>query len=244
MAKQAGKFLTAEWSNLIMANYVVPKEVLDPFVPRGTELDAWQGEYYMSLVGFMFLRTRVLGIPIPFHQNFEEVNLRFYVKHKHEGEWRRGVVFIKEIVPKWAITTVARTVYGEPYATHKMRHTTNVEKDKIHLAYEWKSGDKWNKLAATGALPAIPMEEGSEAEFIAEHYWGYTQLNPRKTSQYEVNHPKWDIYKVLDHDIDIDIANVYGKEFAPYLTGDPASVFIAKGSDIVVRKGKTIKFPK
>ena len=242
MEKQAGKFLTAEWSNLIMANYVVPKEVLQPFVPKGTELDDWQGEYYMSLVGFMFLRTKVLGIPIPFHQNFEEVNLRFYVRHKHEGEWRRGVVFVKEIVPKWAISFVANTVYGEHYATRKMRHTTQEEKDKIHLSYEWKTGDKWNKIAATGALPAVPMQEGSEAEFIAEHYWGYTQVTPKKTSQYEVNHPKWDIYEALDCDIDIDIAKVYGEVFEPYFSVKPASVFIAKGSDIVVRKGRTLKF--
>src|SRR6185503_10439864 len=104
---------TAHWRFLMMLNYEVDPSVLHPLVPRGTELDTWHGRTYASVVGFLFLDTRVLGLAIPFHRDFEEVNLRFYVRRREAEAWRRGVVFIKEIVPRWAIATVARVAYNE-----------------------------------------------------------------------------------------------------------------------------------
>src|SRR5688572_6623984 len=108
-------FLTAQWRALAMLNWKVPAEVLEPYVPRGTELDFHQGETYVSIVGFMFQDTRLLGVPIPFHRTFEEVNLRFYLRREVAGEIYRGVAFIREVVPRWAVSTVARLAYNEQY---------------------------------------------------------------------------------------------------------------------------------
>ena len=108
-------FLTAEWRKLAIANYVIDQRVLAPYIPVGTELDLWNGNCYVSLIGFLFKNTRLLGFSIPFHANFEEVNLRFYVKRKDGEGWKRGVVFIKEIVPKFALSVVANVVYNENY---------------------------------------------------------------------------------------------------------------------------------
>ncbi|MBT8255930.1 MAG: DUF2071 domain-containing protein, partial [Bacteroidia bacterium] len=108
-------FLKAEWRKLILVNYVVDPKILEPYIPNDTQLDLWQDKCYVSLVGFMFQNTKLLGVKVPGHVNFEEVNLRFYVKRKVGNEWRRGVVFIKELVPKWALSFVANTVYGESY---------------------------------------------------------------------------------------------------------------------------------
>ena len=116
-------FLTGEWRYLAMLNYRVDAALLEPFVPHGTTLDDWQGTTYVSLVGFLFRDTRVLGVPIPLHRDFEEVNLRFYVRREADGEVRRGVTFIKEIVPRPAIATVARLAYNEPYVALPMRHS-------------------------------------------------------------------------------------------------------------------------
>jgi uncharacterized protein YqjF (DUF2071 family) len=69
-----GKFLTAEWRYLAMINYEIDPAILLPHVPRGTELDEWQGKTFVSMVGFHFLNTRVLGVPLPFHRNFAEIN--------------------------------------------------------------------------------------------------------------------------------------------------------------------------
>src|SRR5579859_1008263 len=107
-------FLSAEWRDLLMLNYEVDPACVQQYVPAGTELDSFAGKTYVSLVGFRFCRTKLLGVlPIPFHSEFEEINLRFYVKRRDINEIRRGVVFIAEIVPKQAIALTARWFYGE-----------------------------------------------------------------------------------------------------------------------------------
>jgi len=235
-------FLTAEWRKLIMANYIVPPELLTPHLPYGTELDIWQGHCYVSLVGFMFLKTKVLGVPFPLHRNFEEVNLRFYVRHFDGVEWKRGVVFISEIVPKPAIVWVANSIYGESYATCRMRHQWQMEEHRFAVSYDWKkySGGPWNRISVKtkpqpGSLPA-----GSAAEFITEHYWGYAKRGPQRTFEYAVEHPRWDVYEVLEHEIVCDTARFYGPEFAEILAAPPASIFMAEGSSVLVRQKKVL----
>ena len=232
-------FLSAEWRKLLMANYVVPPELLAAYVPWGTELDFWQGKCYVSLVGFMFLDTKVLGLPIPFHRDFEEVNLRFYVRRQTAQESRRGVVFIKEIVPKPAISLVANVVYRGNYATQRMRHAWEISSEQQRVSYEWKPlwGSEWYKMAAVTEPTAQPIAEGSEAEFITEHYWGYARASGLRTNEYQVEHPRWDVYPVRAFDIRGDFGRLYGEAFGKILSRPPYSVFVAEGSEVrVLRK--------
>lgn len=232
-------FLKAQWRKLAILNYVVPQELLKPYVPFGTELDIWEDKCYVSVVGFMFLDTRVLDLKIPFHINFEEVNLRFYVKRYENGEWKRGVVFIKEIVPKSAITFVANTLYKENYETCKMSHDWKGDQDKIEVSYSFEKGGQ-NSLKVIAENSPQELEEGSEAEFITEHYWGYAKMTESKSNEYEVTHPKWFTYPVISHEVSIDFEKVYGKDFKMLNNQDPFSVFLAEGSDITVEKGALI----
>jgi len=233
-------FLHAEWNNLIMANYVVPKELLSPFIPYKTELDLYKEKTFVSLVGFMFLNTRILGLSVPYHINFEEVNLRFYVKYHDRGKWKRGTVFIKEIVPKPAISFIANNIFREKYSTMKMKHFHIEKSDVIETCYEWKYKNKWNKLAASSQKKSLPMRINSEEEFIAEHYWGYTKYNENKTYEYEVNHPRWEIFKVLNYTINCDFSGIYGDEFSFLSNTKPSSVFMAKGSEVRIHSKQTL----
>jgi uncharacterized protein YqjF (DUF2071 family) len=231
-------FLKAEWRRLAMANYVVDKSLLENYLPPGTEIDRWRDRCYVSLVGFMFLNTSVMGMKIPFHINFEEVNLRFYVRY-NEGDPKRGVVFIKEIVPKPALTWVANTLYQEHYVTLPMKHSWELMGGKLMVGYQWKK-EKWNSFQVTAGRSALDIETGSEEEFITEHYWGYTKRRDGTTSEYAVEHPRWQVYPTTDYSIAVDFASVYGEEFG-FLRGEtPASVFLAEGSEILVRRGKRI----
>jgi len=233
-------FLRAEWRKLILANYIIDKEVLLKYVPAGTELDLWNGNCYVSLVGFMFKNTKLLGIKIPFHTNFEEVNLRFYVKRFDNGVWKRGVVFIKEIVPKRALTFVANTIYKENYETLPMKHTWTLENGEQTIDYKWKKDGLWYSMSVQTSMERSMMESGSEEEFIAEHYWGYAQVNSKKTNEYEVTHPKWEVYEVKDYKIDIDFKAVYGSDFEMLNNSKPTSVILAEGSKITVENKKSI----
>lgn len=229
-------FLTAEWRKLAFANYVIDPEILSKYLPAKTELDFWDGNCFVSLVGFKFANVRLKGFRIPFHTDFEEVNLRFYVRHKAAEGWRRGVVFIKEIVPKPGITFVADAIYKENYVTMPMDHLWQESETALNVRYRWKSGN-WNSFAllASNALAAI--REGSQEEFITEHYWGYAQASPVKTSEYEVAHPRWQVYPVKEYTIDVDFGKVYGPEFSFLSQATPETVFLAEGSAISIKPG-------
>lgn len=230
-------FLTAEWRNLLMANYEIDPSLLQPFLPCYTELDTFNGTHYVSLVGFLFQNTRVRGLSVPFHRTFEEVNLRFYVRYKETGTWKRGVVFIKELVPRRMITFVANTVYKEKYATHPMRHAWSSSDEALQVEYYWKVKDAWNYLKAIAEKEPMPLVQGTEEEFITEHYWGYTFVNNACTGEYRVAHPSWRVHPVRSYDIHCDVATLYGPQFTGALTQPPRSVFLAEGSPIQVGKG-------
>lgn len=212
---------------------------MQKYLPPFTELDDWQGKYYVSLVGFMFMDTRFRSFGIPFHTNFEEVNLRFYVKYNENGIWKRGVVFIKEIVPKRAITFVANTVYKENYQTLPMKHNWVLNEQELLVEYLWKTKN-WNKFSVIAHIASQSMEVGSKEEFITEHFWGYTKIGPNLTSEYQVEHPRWEIYPVKSYDINVDFEANYGKDFDFLSQSKPASVILAEGSPITVLKGKKI----
>jgi uncharacterized protein len=237
----AKTFLTAEWRKLIMANYVVEPKLLEPYLPEGTVLDLYEDRCYVSLVGFLFQDTKIKSIAIPFHRTFEEVNLRFYVQHTTAiGERRRGVVFISELVPRFALSMVANTVYGENYATVAMRHAWNETDAERVVAYRWRHQSRWNELKVTADLQEEAIEAGSAEEFFTEHYWGYTKRRDGSTMEYGVLHPRWQMYPILQHSIDVDFGALYGDGFASLSTRAPESVLLAEGSKIEVRSGERI----
>ena len=234
-------FLKAEWRKLAIVNYAIDINFLTEYIPAGTELDLWNGKCFVSLVGFMFKNTRLLGIKIPFHTDFEEVNLRFYVKRFEKGEWKRGVVFIKEIVPKRALTFVANTIYNENYETMPMSHNWTESEDLRIVEYNWTKENKNNNFQVTASKESFDIESESETEFITEHYWGYAKVNSNKSNEYEVTHPRWKAYEVKDYKIKIDFESLYGEKFGFLNSIKPNSVMLAEGSEITVENKKTIK---
>jgi uncharacterized protein len=234
-------FLTAAWRDLVMLNYEIDPSILAGRVPDGCAIDDFEGRTFVSVVGFRFLDTRVLGVPIPFHRNFEEVNLRFYVRREADGTRRRGVVFVKEIVPLAAIAEVARRVYGENYVALPMRHAiTGAGADRATVAYHWRRSGSWEGVAATCAGPPALPEEGSEEAFIAEHYWGYSRQPDGGTIEYQVEHPRWRVRRAATSGLDCDATSLYGAVFAAALAGAPSSAFVAEGSDVVVHRGRKL----
>ena len=227
-------FLTAEWRKLILINYAIDAKHLQPFVPAGTVLDTYNDICYVSVVGFMFLNTKLKGIPIPFHQDFEEINLRFYVKHQTKnGAWRRGVVFIKEFAPKTMISFVANTIYNEHYETVDMDHSWKENGNEITVEYQLEQ-DEWfsMKVIADNTTEEIPV--ACEAEFITEHYWGYTKVSETETSEYEVWHTRWKAYPVKSYECNFNFGKLYGSEFEFMNALKPFSVMLAEGSEIKV----------
>jgi uncharacterized protein YqjF (DUF2071 family) len=234
-------FLNAEWRKLSFANYEVNPSFLLKYVPPGTELDLWEDKCFVSLIGFMFMNTKILGITVPFHINFEEVNLRFYVKRFENNTWKRGAVFIKEIVSKPALTFVANTLYNEHYQTLPMRHHWAENSKNRVVEYQWKKKKTWQSFKVCAALTATEIEKDSETEFITEHYWGYAKVNDNISNEYEVTHPRWKEYKVESSEINVDFGLVYGKRFEFLNELKPTSIMLAEGSEITVEGKNKIR---
>lgn len=238
-------FLTAEWRYLAMLNYEVDPEVVRPLAPPGTEIDLWEGRTFVSVVGFRFLRTRVLGLSIPFHRDFDEVNLRFYIRRKAPEGWRRAVAFVREIVPRQTVATVARALYNEPYVALPMRHRVEMagaEDGRTgEVSYEWRFRGRWHGLSVRTLGAPAPAAAGSEEEFITEHYWGYTPQRDGGCKEYRVEHPSWSVWQAGESRLECDVSALYGSRFAGPLAGRPRSAFVADGSQVTVYQGARLQ---
>ena len=228
-------FLSARWENLIMANYEVNPDVLKPYLPHGVELDFYNNKSYVSLVGFMFKKTSLFNIPIPFLGTFEEINLRFYVKRVEGATIKRGVVFINETVPYKPVAWLANRLYKEHYIAIPTRNSLVMNKDNKTIRYEWKLNKIWNHLKVNAAVEDEKILPDSIEEFIFEHYYGYTKINDTLSQEYKVNHPRWMVNKVIDYTINCDFKLMYGDDFSFLTQQQPDSVIIAKGSPVTVK---------
>jgi uncharacterized protein YqjF (DUF2071 family) len=232
-------FLTAEWRHLAMLSYAIDPDVLIPYLPPELDLDSWHGKRYLTVVGFVFRRARLFGIRIPFHQSFPEVNLRFYVVRRDEYGERRGVIFLREIAPKWCVGFVARRVYNESYLTLPMRHSIEIAGggDRSTFQYEWRCHRRWDRLRMGTLGSPWPARAGSLDEFIVDHYWAYTRQCSGGCMEYLVDHPPWPIRRAANVEFDCDPRLLYGDQLGAALEGDPESAFVAEGSAVAVHQG-------
>jgi len=230
-----GIFLTAEWRYLAMLNFEVDRSVLIPLLPKGTELDESKGRHFISLVGFLFLDTHVLGVPAFFHRDFEEVNLRFYVRRVVGAENRHAVVFIRELVPLPLVAGAARLTYNEPYRTVPMQHTVVETAGKLQsVDYRFGGPHDECRLALHVAGEPHPMLADSDEEFLSERGWGYTRQRDGGTIEYRVKHARWNVWSSAGCELDGPLGEFYDEPFASILSGAPASAFIADGSAVAV----------
>ena len=228
-----------------MLNYEIDPKVLAAFVPAGTELDPWAQKHLVSVVGFLFLNTRVRGVRLPFHTNFEEVNLRFYVRRRASDGWRRGVVFIRELVPRLAVAAAARWLYNENYSAVRMGHSLEAAEGSPNapesVSYWWIFRGRRNEIDVTASGESRTIEPGTEEEFIAEHSWGYSAQPDGGTMEYRVEHPRWSVRSVTEGRLDVDVSGLYGRLFEKFLRDPPSSAFLASGSEVAVYRGQPLR---
>jgi uncharacterized protein YqjF (DUF2071 family) len=234
-------FLKGEWRNLIMINYEIDPDVLAAYLPAHTELDTFNGKHYVSLVGFLVKDSKVKGVIVPYHRTFEEINLRFYVRHvKPDGTWKRGVVLIKEIVPKKLSALVANKIFGENHEACDTRHLwSNPTEDKVSIEYMWKRTTDWDWIAVTAAGVSYFPKQKTEEHYLTEQDRVYSKGKKNTTTEYNIEHSNWRIHKVHYSDINCNFEKNFGKDFAHLNKAKPASVYLADGSAIAMsNKGK------
>jgi uncharacterized protein YqjF (DUF2071 family) len=228
-------FLTATWRHLLFLNYVADRALVQRYVPSGTELDLLDGDAIVSVVAFRFLDTRLLGVPVPWHRDFDEINLRAYVRRKDDGVWKRGVVFVRELVPRPAIAWTARLAYNEPYRAVRMRHAIALDaRDGGTLRYDWKQGGAWHSVRGTVRGAPAPIDPDSAIGFITEHYHGYTPQRSGRTVEYRVAHARWAVWTDASVAFECDVGAVYGDAWRDALNAAPTSAFVCDGAPVSI----------
>ncbi len=230
------KVMTGEWRYLAMFNYRIDPQVLAPYVPAGAALDTWHGECLISVVGLRFLSLAALGVPVPLHRNFPQVNLRFYVRTERDGEVRHGARFLQEFVPLPTMAYTAKLVMNEPLTALPMQSTAPTEGGAVpgRVAYAWQSGTRWNHIAVRPTGSLLPVADDSLEQFVIERFWGYTPQRDGGTLEYGVRHPRWRVWRVAEPEFEVDVAHLYGPEFVEALSAPPRSVFLAEGSPVAI----------
>jgi uncharacterized protein len=239
-------FLTARWLDLALVTYRIPADVLTAALGGSQPLDIplepdrLPGDpadvAYASLVAFRFLETRVKGIAVPLHTDFPEVNLRVYVRTR-EATPRRGVMFIREFVPRRAIVTVANLLYHEHYRAVPMRiEAVDLGETRRRVACSISLGEREHRIALTGGRPPVTPTPDSLEHFFKEHTWGFGRTPEGRTLVYRVDHPIWDAYPTVieDLELDVDFGELYGHPWELLDGRDPFHVAYAVGSEISV----------
>lgn len=234
-------FLTAHWKHLLFLNYAADRSLVQRWVPAGTELDLLDGVALVSVVAFRFLETRLIGVPVPLHRDFDEVNLRAYVRRREGGVWQRGVVFVREFVPRPAIAWTARLAYNEPYRAVRMRHRIGVDAERGgSVEYAWHRAGKWQSVSASVRGAPTPIDPDSSVGFITEHYIGYTPQRNGRTVAYDVTHARWNVWPALDATLSCNVAATYGADWSDVLRGQPVSAFLCDGAPVQISFPRTL----
>jgi uncharacterized protein len=228
-------FLTAHWRHLVFLNYEADHQLVQRYVPHGTELDLLDGRALVSIVAFRFLDTRLLGVPVPLHRDFDEINLRAYVRRRVDGQWHRGVVFVRELVPRRAIAWTARLAYNEPYRAVPTRHRIACDaRIGGSFEYEWRQAGAWHRVAATAVGAPRPIDPESDIGFVTEHYLGYTPQRDGSTVEYRVAHDRWNVWSADTASLQVDVTAVYGAEWRDALNATPYSSFVCDGAPVAI----------
>ena len=231
----SAQFLTARWRYLAMLNYEVDPSILASLLPKGTLLDDEAGRHYISLIGFLFLDTHIFGFPAIFHENFEEVNLRFYVRRELPEGPHNGVVFIREIVSLPLIAGTAKLTYNEPYVTAPTQHSLVRSNEELQsVEYRFGLPKRQCRIALHVDGNPTQVEPGSHEEFITQRSWGFTKQRDGGTIEYAVHHPRWSVWRNARYELDGPLGDFYAAPFSSILSGVPVSAFVADGSAIAL----------
>ncbi|MBX7151425.1 DUF2071 domain-containing protein [bacterium] len=223
-------FLTAQWLRLINITYAVSPEILKPHLPSGLELDLRDGKAFVSFVAFDFADTRVLSFKIPYHVNFPEVNLRYYANYKG----RRGVVFLREFVPRFWIAFVADRIYNEPYQAIAMHSTFDETSDSLSISHRLIKNKKTSSVEVKADKNTFIPSDNSVEHFFKEHDVGFGRTKKGETLWYRVEHPVWEVHPISEMRIEVDFENLYGTEWKFLKDAEPYCALLAKGSGIKV----------
>jgi len=222
-------FMKGNWEHLVIQTFTCNPEILKEYLPNDIELDLYQGKALFSMVAFTFSKVSFFGIKVPFHQEFGEINFRFYARSKIDNT--KGVVFIREFAPKPLIAFVANTIYNEPF------YYKNIKKNILQSATQKKVTYKFNKnneISVQAHSHSKPTQKNSLQEFIVDRYIAFVKGRNNTTYQYKINHRPWQLHQIKKCKITIKVLELLPEVFK---NSEHITTYFVDGSAVTIQKG-------
>jgi uncharacterized protein YqjF (DUF2071 family) len=155
------------WRDLLFVHQPLAPEILRARLPRGLDIDTFDGTGWLTLIPFAIVASRPVGVPRALSMDFLEVNLRTYVRGP-DGE--AGIYFFSLEASSWLAVAGARLAYGLPYfaATIDCRR----DPDSATIRYASRRRGSGAALDATWRVgpPIGTAPPGSLDHFLIERY--------------------------------------------------------------------------
>ena len=239
MSKSDRKTLyAAEWREIVVINFEIDPKLLRNFIPPKTELDFFNETSFVTLMARACKNVKPYGWPIVFAKSIDQILLRFYVKRKVGDTWRRGVCLIRDYLPKRKASFFLNWMFKHSFTQVPIKRTSSNFESGLPtqlptVEYQWTTGDYVNHIKVNARSQMRQQEQETKESFVLDHHYGYT-VKEGKTYEYYVEYSPWAMWDAQSGSFDCDTENVFGRPFVRALKQRPASVFLARGSDVII----------
>ncbi len=229
--------IKAKFSEMVAVNFQIDQRILQPLVPKGLELDFFNGETYVSLIAMMLRNVKAWGLPFSIIPSSPELSLRFYVRRPGDGESAKGTCLIKDYISGSTAAWYLESQFKSDFSKLKMKYKNSGfgEHETPEVEYQWKVDDHWNKLRVRARSRIHKTERASKVGFILDHFTYFGTYKGR-TLAYRVERPTWNIWDAAQANFTCDVKRLFGDAFVKPLSKRPASVFVTAGSPVTIYK--------
>ena len=193
-----------KWRELLFLHWEVPPPALKALLPRGLDVELWEGRAFVGLVPFVVSETRARFLPpLPGLSSYYEINTRTYVRHadsadRESGE--SGVWFFALDASNVGVTAGARATFQLPYfpCTAQRRHSDRDGSIVRYRSARLGPGPTPGELDVEYRVhEAIgTAEAGSLDHFLVERYTLFTVLRPMGLMVGQVRHQPYSLRRV------------------------------------------------
>jgi uncharacterized protein YqjF (DUF2071 family) len=220
--------VSVEWRKLCFVIYSVDPALLSAHLPHGVALDMLDGRAVMTLALWEAHYPTVFGVELPSHPLSTEIALRYLVR---EGA-RRGTVTIREDSSSPFAALAARALFREPTRHSVTRSTIHEDTGALRCSYEVERGGRLHQVRVRAATTAKQAGRDSLEYLVSQRPYGYQRSSRGELLRYDLDHPNWDSYPILESQVDFDFAALYGNEWGFLSSSTPTAVVLVEGSTV------------
>ena len=222
------------WQDLLFAHWRVEADALRPLIPRGLELETFDGSCWLGVVPFWMEGVAWRRLPpLPGAGAFCELNVRTYVRC---GE-TSGVYFFSLDAANRLAVAAARALFSLPYYYAKMRIERRGEQIDYRSRRTIGDAEFVGSYSPVGEM--YTAQPGTLDHFLTERYRLFAERRGRIVRA-DVHHQPWPLQPAT---AEIEV-NTVSRPLGVILDGPPETFHYAARVDVVVWNPKVVDSPE